>query len=483
MTVIRFSSSRQRRPADGLVGDVIPFFWKPYYHLFYLKAPLPPARGGAAFTPWAHVMSRDLMDWHEMPLALTPGDEGAPDANGCWTGSVICPEGDGPFHIFYTGHAPGSAHGPQTICHAVSFDLEKWDKDPGNPLVAPDRRWYERDDWRDPFVFWHTDERCYWMLITARERDAPTPRAGCIALAKSTDLEKWEVGPPLWSPHIVYAPECPDVFAIEQRWYMLFSTNETRYRVGHSPAGPWGAPALESLDGPRFYAAKTLSDGKRRLLFGWVPTREGETDRGAWEWGGDLALPRELKQDPDGGLVIGCPQHISSTFGPKRFKPDEIGGFQPRLGRWMASDDVLVGEAPHGFGYALCPEAGDDFAAELTITMDAAPTRAGLLLRAGENLQRGYVLVFEPLLWRMSLRPWQSWGDAEPWVERPLPVVRGEPISLQLLLERSILEVVANQRCCLTCRLYDHRSGVLGVFVENGIAEFSGLTVYALPPG
>jgi len=483
MSVIRFSSSGQRRPADGLVGDVIPFFWRGDYHLFYLKASRPPARSGAAFTPWAHIVSRNLVDWNEMPLALTPGDADAPDANGCWTGSVIRREREDIFHIFYTGHAPGSAHGPQTICHAISFDLLKWEKDHRNPVLSPDRRWYERDDWRDPFVFWNGVERCYWMLIAARELGAPTPRAGCIALAKSDDLEKWETYPPLWSPHIVHAPECPDMFPLGDRWYMLFSTNETRYRVGLSPAGPWGVPSPESLDGPRFYAAKTLSDGRRRLLFGWVPTREGETDRGAWEWGGDLGLPRELGEGSDGGLVIGCPDDVSSTFGRPRFNPDEIGGFQARLGRWIASNDVLVGEARDGFGYALCAEAGGDFAARLVITMDGAPTRAGLLLRAGEKLQRGYVLMLEPLFGRMTLRPWQSWGDAEPWVERPLRIVRGEPISLQLLVEGSILEVVANGRCCLTCRLYDERSGVLGVFVENGIAEFSALTVYPLPTG
>ena len=476
------------RPADGFVGDVIPFFWKHTYHLFYLKAPLPPMREGAAATPWAHIISDNLLDWKDLPIALAPGGEGEPDAGGCWTGSVI--ERDKVFHIFYTGHAPGDPQRPQTVCHATSPDLVTWEKDPRNPVLVPDPSRYERTDWRDPFVFWNDAEACYWMLITARLKDVPTPRAGCIALAKSADLDDWEVQGPLWAPYLVHAPECPDLFELGRaepgkpelgkRWYLVFSTNETRYRVGLSPAGPWGAPALESFDGPRLYAAKTLSDGTRRLLFGWVPTRQGESDGGAWDWGGDLALPRQLAPDADGALITHCPDEITEAFGPTLVHPDEIGGFQARLGRWIASDAALTGESRDGFAYALCPLPMSDFAARVEVTMDAQPTRAGLLLRAGDNLERGYVLMLEPLMQRMTFRPWRSWGDGEPFVERPLRIVRGEPLTLQFVLEGSIFEVMAEGRCCLTCRMYDHRDGRLGLFVENGLAEFSGLTMWSL---
>lgn len=466
------------RPADGFVGDVIPFFSGGAYHLFYLKAPLPPAP--RFLTPWAHIVSQDLIHWEELPLAIEPGAEGAPDVGGCWTGSVIS-AGDA-FHMFYTGHAPNNPQLPQTICHALSSDLVHWEKDPRNPILTPSPTWYEHTDWRDPFVFRHPTEGCYWMLITARAKDAPTPRAGCIALAKSSDMDTWEIHPPLWTPYIVHAPECTDVFSLEGRWYLVFSTVETRYRIGRSPAGPWGAPAADSFDGPRLYAAKTLSDAEnRRLLFGWVPTREGEKDGGAWEWGGDLATPREIVfAEKDGALTIGCPREVVQGLGPPRVGPNDIGGFMARLGRWKVADTVLVGESRDGFGYSMLPETGGDFVVEVTITMSGAPTRAGLLIRAGEKLQRGYVLMLEPLYQRLTFRPWQSWGDAEPFVERPLRVVRGEPISFHVMVQGSIIEVLAGGHCCLTCRLYDHTGGQLGLFVENGLAEFSGFSAWGL---
>jgi sucrose-6-phosphate hydrolase SacC (GH32 family) len=91
------------RPADGFVGDVIPFYWQGLFHAFYLKAALPPDRVGAEGTPIAHIVSADLAHWEKWPPAVSPGAPGRPDASGCWTGSVV--ERDGVFHLFYTGHA------------------------------------------------------------------------------------------------------------------------------------------------------------------------------------------------------------------------------------------------------------------------------------------------------------------------------------------------------------------------------------------
>ena len=85
------------RPTDGLLADVIPFYWKGSYHLFYLN----PGNGGREGTPWAELVTRDfarLEDWGEV---MTQGGKADLDLDN-WTGSVF--EHDGTFHIFYTGH-------------------------------------------------------------------------------------------------------------------------------------------------------------------------------------------------------------------------------------------------------------------------------------------------------------------------------------------------------------------------------------------
>ena len=269
------------KPTDGFLGDVIPFYWDGVYHAFYLKAPLPPLRVGAHHTPYAHLTSRDLVQWEALPNAIEPGPPGSPDSVSCFTGACI--ERDGTFYLFYTGFRGEGV--PQTVCLAKSVDLVHWEKDPRNPIIEADSRWYEPVDWRDPFPFWNEEAGEYWMLLAAREKEGPDNRRGCIALMTSPDLETWEVKPPFWAPRLYYTHECPDLFRWDDFWVLVYSTfserNVTHYRLSKSLAGPWLAPENDTFDGRAFYAAKTAGHGDRRYVFGWNPTREDERDEGA----------------------------------------------------------------------------------------------------------------------------------------------------------------------------------------------------------
>ena len=54
-------------PAKRAVGDVMPFYWKGEYHLFYLTNPT-----GNIDVNWEHAVSKDLVNWKELPPTLTP---------------------------------------------------------------------------------------------------------------------------------------------------------------------------------------------------------------------------------------------------------------------------------------------------------------------------------------------------------------------------------------------------------------------------
>ena len=164
-----------RRLSSGLsCGDSIPFYHDGVYHLFFLSVPENTVRYPERVrNTWQHVVSRNLVDWEEMPPILLPGDGTELDQDGCWTGSVIYAEGK--YHIFYTGYHIDSEF-PQTICHAVSDDCITFTKDTKNPLIVPDTRYYENIDWRDSYIFYNEDEQCYWMLIAARKNEGPTNR-------------------------------------------------------------------------------------------------------------------------------------------------------------------------------------------------------------------------------------------------------------------------------------------------------------------
>jgi beta-fructofuranosidase len=467
------------RPADGFVGDVIPFYWQGLFHAFYLKAALPPDRVGAEGTPIAHIVSADLAHWEEWPLAVEPGAPGQPDASGCWTGSVV--ERDGVFHLFYTGHAGPNV--PQTICHATSRDLRAWEKDRRNPVLRADPRWYDPMDWRDPFPFWNEEAGEYWMLLAARVVDGPPNRRGCTALAASPDLERWEVRPPLWTPRLYFTHECPDLFRWGDRWAFVFSEfndrMQTRYCLADSLAGPWIAPADDAFDGRAFYAAKTASDGRRRFAFGWNPTRQGETDAGAWEWGGTLVV-HELNPRADGGIAAGPVPEVEALFA----QPHPLS-FRPLYGEWAAQGaSSFTARRTDGLAAGLLGAMPDPCLVRASLTCRPGTRAAGLLLRTQPDLDVYYQVRWEPDRRRVVFDHHLRRGGEPVMVERPVESAQppfgtppGGSVALKVFVEGSLVVAYVDDRVALSCRAYEPRPGQLGLFVLQGEAAFSDVSV------
>ena len=464
------------QPADGFVGDVIPFYWGGVYHAFYLKAPLPPLRDGANHTPYAHLASRDLVHWEELPLAIEPGGEGDPDSVSCFTGSVI--ERDGLFYLFYTGFM-GEGE-PQTVCLANSDDLIHWEKDGRNPIIEADTRWYETIDWRDPFPFWNEDAGEYWMLLAAREKEGPDNRRGCIALMTSPDLETWEVKPPFWAPRLYYTHECPDLFRWDDYWALVYSTfserNITHYRLSKSLAGPWLAPENDSFDGRAFYAAKTAGDGERRFVFGWNPTREGECDEGAWQWAGAMVV-HELGELTADGFTVGAPRAQTDLFS----ETCELR-FQSKLGDWRVDSSVYAAEAIDGFAACTLGELPEVAMIEARIRAQPGTRGCGLLLRCDAELERYYQIRWEPGRGRVVIDRWPRPGDQPYMLERAIPGAVSDQLRLKIFVDGTVLVVYINEALALNCRMYNHWRGQLGLFVSEGGAAFEDVTMRALGP-
>lgn len=64
----------------------------------------------------------------------------------------------------------------------------------------------------------------------------------------------------------------------------------------------------------------------------------------------------------------------------------------------------------------------------------------------------------------------------------PLDVGEDEPIELRIFIDRSIVEVFADERQCLTLRAYPDRSDSTGVsvFARGGSAKFSGIEAWQM---
>ncbi len=475
------------RPPEGWIGDVIPYYRDGTFWLFYLHD----RRGGpTAGTSWHLVRTSDFVAFDYVGEVLPHGGPEDPDLH-AYTGSIY--EEGGRYHLFYTGYNPGlldpaSGTPRQVVMHAVSDDLLHWVKRPGDTFGSPGGR-YELRDWRDPFVFRDPGTDRYAMLLAARATagNGPPRRRGCIALCASPDLNQWTVEDPFWSPSLYVTHECPDLFRMGGWWYLVYSEFTerfaTRYRMSRDLHSPWVAPAEDSLDGRAYYAAKTASDGRRRFAFGWIPTKVEEADGHEWEWGGDLAV-HEVVQHADGTLGMRLPDTIRAAF---THRLNTV--FTPITGTWVEAEGGLLVKAPDSFAATISTDLPDRYLVSTTITFESRTRECGLMLRASPDGETGYYVRLEPQRGRLvfdrwprrqpGLLDWQLAGDIPHAVEleRFSPLDPGAPHRLDIVVDGTACVTYLDGNVAMSARMYDRRSGGLGLFVGEGAARFTDLSV------
>ncbi|WP_159882646.1 glycoside hydrolase family 32 protein [Paenibacillus puerhi] len=275
------------------------------YHLFYQHYPYD-SRWGPMH--WGHAISRDLIQWEYLPIALAPDE--SYDSGGCFSGSAI--EKDGKLYLMYTGHVVivPEVNYIQTQAIAVSEDGVRFAKAPQNPVIGTDQipAGSSKMDFRDPKVFEHGG-RFYTVLGSNDEQGN-----GQILLYRSTDLLHWEFVNIAAESHGDLGDnwECPDLFSLDGRAVLVMSPqrvpaqgdnyrnlHSTTYMVGqwNEETGVFDYDSYHPIDyGFDFYAPQTTLDSKgRRIMIGWMDMWESEmpTQQGHG-WAGAMTLPREV---------------------------------------------------------------------------------------------------------------------------------------------------------------------------------------------
>lgn len=219
------------------------------YHMFYQYVP-----GSAAWEwglCWGHAVSRDLVRWRHLPIALKP-TPGSLDQDGCFSGSATLDENGVPV-ILYTGvvRKPPGSHGPD-VSGQYEFqllarpadpddpDLTHWVTEPftpflpapafsgqtphGPPSAVPAAAIAARDPaalgasagltgWRDPFVVARPSETDpnFYVIVGAGERG----RAGTALLYKSLSIHGgWSYSGELCRDPHSRMLECPLLFPL-----------------------------------------------------------------------------------------------------------------------------------------------------------------------------------------------------------------------------------------------------------------------------
>ena len=301
-------------------------FFDGEYHLFYQHNPFGDRWGHMS---WGHAVSRDLLHWEHLPVALR-----VEDGIMIFSGSAVVDRTDSSglcggrpcLVAIYTGHTEKK----QTQNLAFSTDRGRtWTKYRGNPVVDLGLK-----DFRDPKVFWHDDTK-RWVMVTV------LPDQHKVRFFGSPDLKRWEAlsdfGPAgatggVW--------ECPDLFPLaiegttgETRWVLDVDLNPGgiaggsggQYFIGRFDGRTFvnDAPASETLwsdYGKDFYATISFSDippsDGRRIWMAWMSNWLYANEEPASGWRGALSLPRELslRRTPAGLRLVQRPVRELDTL-------------------------------------------------------------------------------------------------------------------------------------------------------------------------
>ena len=473
------------KPKDGWVGDTIPFAHDGKFYIYYLhderKGNTQDEYGYR--TSWNLLITEDGVNIKDCKVVLPVGEYDDADY-ACYTGSVI--EGnDGNFHMFYTAqnnynpkyHRDGKPL--QYVAHAISTDLINWEKLPELTFGA-DERIYEPFDWRDPFVFYNEEEKCFDMLLAARLRGASEKNGGCVGLCRSYDLLHWEAKEPFYNPESYMTHECPDLFKLGNKWYLVYSTFSekfvTHYRMSDKLNGPWTSPIEDTFDARAFYAAKTAQVGDKRMAFAWVPTKRGESDFGQYEWGGNF-IAHEIDQTTDNKLIVKPVDELINIFNKEvineKINKIEIENYE--------------GEKSY-----VIDGMKDTCMIEAVIEFSEGVRSFGIGLRQDSALANGYYLRFEPFynrivadMWPRRIRGVNQWyvdGD-KPFMgelERPFDYksLKDNKVHIRVVADGSIICLYVNDITALTMRAYNVNRTNWGFFVKDGSIRVSDIHMY-----
>lgn len=432
--------------------------WGNDYHLFYQHNPNGPFWGDIH---WGHAVSKDLVHWQDLPVALLP-IRGAPDEEGCFSGSAV--DDHGTPTLIYTGMFQNR----QTQCVATSNDqLLTWKPDPGNPVLAevpPDMR---SEDFRDPFV-WRDGELWYMALGTGRKAGG-----GAALLYRSLNLREWEYLHPLLEGKLEDTGEiweCPNFFPLGDKYVLIVSVwpkAYVYYFVGTYDNQRFVPEVEGKLDhNGSFYAPlSTLDKRGRRLMVGWLDEGRSLEAQKAASWAGVLSLPQTVELAPTGRLLVRPAPEL-----------EVLRDEQYTLSYELESRAATVAPELHGNALEIS-----------TMLQSRGAQRYGIsVLRSpdGEEETRIYYETREKRLVvdrsRASLDPAAS---RKPHVAT-LELANDEALELRVFVDHSVIEVFANGRAFIASRVYPTRSDSLGISLidEQGVEvqSFEGWKMKAI---
>jgi fructan beta-fructosidase len=453
-------------------------FYEGEWHLFYQYNPAGNTWGHMS---WGHAVSRDLVRWEHLPLALAEENDVM-----IFSGSAVVDwkntsgfgkDGKPPLVAIYTGHYTKKPLQNQHL--AYSNDRGRtWTKFSGNPVLD-----VKMPDFRDPKVFWH-EPTSRWVMSVALAKESK------VHFYASPDLKQWKYVGEFGGVGATNGQwECPDLFplAIEgggTKWVLIVNINPggpvggsgCQYFVGDFDGAHFQTEQRATLwadYGADFYAGVSWSDvpksDGRRVWLGWMSNWQYAEKVPTHPWRSAMSVPRELtlRRTPDGFRLVQQPvgEMLKLREVPPRHFP---GGTFAAAAEWLQNQNNLPPLLDMEFTFT-----GISAKSAFTLQLHTGPDQATTIRLDGARARLAVDRT------RSGKTDFHAKFAARH--EAPIPISDGR-VTLRLLVDTSSLEVFAQNGETVLTEIILPTAGLRRLSLTNdGEAPRVGtITIHAL---
>ncbi len=277
------------------------------YHLFFQYNPYGDTWGHMS---WGHAVSKDLIHWEELPVALEEYQDAATgDSTMIFSGTVVIDKentagfGANAMVAIYTSHV--HKKNEAVVQHqSMAYSIDKgrtWKRYEKNPILD-----IQRKDFRDPKVFWYGPQKKWVMALVV-------PDLFKVQFYSSTNLKEWKLMSEfgnagdrerIW--------ECPDLYELpidndpgKTKWILSLSGSHPQgkdfvgmqYFIGTFDGSSFTTDddSTRYLDfGKDFYAGIVFNNFDKKIMLGWVNNWTYGNQIPTSPWRGAFSIPREL---------------------------------------------------------------------------------------------------------------------------------------------------------------------------------------------
>jgi len=439
-----------------------PIYHEGKYHLFYQFDPqVPDGRGGwrRSARCWGHAVSDDLVHWVDWPVAVWP--DTPYDCGGVYSGNTF--SHDGKIHGLYTGNVSGRG-GPR-------YGMLTWSDDGGvtwkkKMVMDHNQRPNDQSPVHHDGYVWKDGET--WFQLIGGSTGGRNAQ-GAAWLWSSGDLERWKLERNI-APSVKRGKfwELPYLIELGGKHVLLAGAGNP-YWVGAYDKQTMlftpDDPKPQSIDNGTYYSFnvnmvddKGPGGARRQLMHGWVTGPPSPTKTVPW-WQGAHSIPRLI------------------TCNGKSVAQQPVPEIETLRGEHRNRTNLVI---PAGTGGHLPAISGD--ALELIATFDraaTAATRLGLKVRLSGDGKQAVRVWYEPATDNFGVD-----GTVTKAASARGGITRdgspGQPITLRIFLDRSIVEIYTGG-AALTARCFPDPAALgVDLFAEGGSAVLTRLDAWTM---